>query len=145
MIVSDKRKKKIRGAMKLGYSPDDLKQAIDGCASSSFHMGQNDRQMVYDGLDLIFRDADHIDKFIKLQQMPAGPGQQEPEWLDGWLSGGGNAGYWQARILRGHGVDVRGVRQVGAQQGAGARLLGSAERIRHAGSKQGFQCLAWQS
>lgn len=39
--------------------------AIDGCASSPFHMGNNPQQKKYNGIDLIFRDADKIEGFIQ--------------------------------------------------------------------------------
>lgn len=68
--LDDKRKKLIQKALKLGYSTVDLIAAIDGCAKSPFHMGQNDRNAVYDGLDLILRDASKIDGFIKTNSLP---------------------------------------------------------------------------
>ena len=61
-----KRAQVIRDRMRDGYSVDDLCLAIDGCAASAFHMGQNDRHMVYDSITLILRDADHTDRFITL-------------------------------------------------------------------------------
>lgn len=42
--------------------------AIDGCASSPFHMGDNPQQKKYNGIDLIFRDADKIEGFIQRTQ-----------------------------------------------------------------------------
>lgn len=59
------RQKKIEQALKLGYSVDDLKQAIDGCGKTSFNMGENDRKQRYDDLGLILRDSDHIERFMK--------------------------------------------------------------------------------
>lgn len=59
-----KRSKLISGALKLGYTVDDLKLAIDGNKASDWHQGKNDRSKVFDSLDLIFRNADQIDKFI---------------------------------------------------------------------------------
>lgn len=64
--LDDKRKRAIRNALKLGYSAENLKAAIDGCKLSPFHQGQNDRSEVYDELTLVLRDAGHIDKFIRL-------------------------------------------------------------------------------
>ncbi len=63
-ILDLKRKSKISQALKLGYSVGDLRQAIDGCAHTPFNMGQNERNQKYDDIDLIFRDASHIDRFI---------------------------------------------------------------------------------
>jgi hypothetical protein len=60
----DKRRlRKIEIALK-DYSVDDLKKAIDGCANTPFNMGSNERSQKYDGIDLIFRDAEHIERFI---------------------------------------------------------------------------------
>lgn len=58
------RQQKIVQALKLGYTIDELKQAIDGCKLTPFNMGQNDRQQRYDALNLILRDAEHIDRFM---------------------------------------------------------------------------------
>ena len=52
------------------YSSADLKLAITGNASSDFNMGKNDRGTKYNGLDLILRDADHIDKYIAMAENP---------------------------------------------------------------------------
>lgn len=65
-----KRRKRIREALKLGYTVDDLKMAIEGCARSPYHMGDNDNGMRYDSLDLIFRSAEHIDRFIAIYHNP---------------------------------------------------------------------------
>lgn len=59
-----KREKAITQRLKDGYSVADLEAAIRGCKLSPFNMGQNDRQEVYDGIDLICRDAEHVDRFM---------------------------------------------------------------------------------
>ena len=64
--LDDKRKRLITMAMKIGYTTDSLCAAIDGCAKSSYHMGQNERSAKYDSLDLILRNADKIDSFIAI-------------------------------------------------------------------------------
>lgn len=46
------------------YSVEDLKLAIDGCANSPHHMGQNDNGMIYDSIELIFRNNGKVDQFI---------------------------------------------------------------------------------
>ena len=71
--LDDKRKKAIKAALKLGYGAHDLAKAIDGCKKSKWHMGANDRSTVFDGLDLILRDAAHIDKFIALERAQSAP------------------------------------------------------------------------
>ncbi|PCH57211.1 MAG: hypothetical protein COC15_01575 [Legionellales bacterium] len=65
-----KRKRYIKQSLKLGYSKDDLLKAIDGCAKSPFNMGKNDRGEIYDDLNLILRDAAHIDRFMKMFVSP---------------------------------------------------------------------------
>lgn len=68
--LDDKRRKLIAKALKLGYAEENLIAAIDGCAKSAYHMGQNDSGKVYDSIDLIFRSADKIDGFIKTNSLP---------------------------------------------------------------------------
>lgn len=60
----EKRFKKISSALRCGYTVEDLCTAINGCHSSRWHMGENDRRRPYISIELIFRDADHIDDFM---------------------------------------------------------------------------------
>ncbi len=62
--LDKKRQGKIGAALRLGFNVDQLKQAIDGCGNTPFNVGINDRGQRYDSIDLIFRDADHIERFI---------------------------------------------------------------------------------
>lgn len=62
--LDGKRTRTIRDALKLGYTLDQLRQAIEGCKASAWHMGANQNSTVYDSIDLILRDAAHIDQFI---------------------------------------------------------------------------------
>jgi len=76
--LDDKRKKLINNSLKLGYEQKDLMAAIDGCAKSSYHMGTDGRNTtVYDSLELILRDAEHIDKFIKINALPQAPSNSQ--------------------------------------------------------------------
>lgn len=63
--LDDKRRKAIINALKL-YEPRQVCEAILGCSRSVWHMGQNDRHRKFNGLDLILRDAEHIDMFVEL-------------------------------------------------------------------------------
>lgn len=63
--LDKKRKRTLEQALKLGYSVSELQKAIDGCKNTPFHMGKNDNNQVYDDISLIFRDAEHIDRFIR--------------------------------------------------------------------------------
>ena len=62
--LDDKRRKLIRKALQAGYHVNDLKTAILGCSLTPHNMGVNDRGQKYDGLHVILRDADQIDRFI---------------------------------------------------------------------------------
>lgn len=59
-----KRIKLIRNALKIQPS-DVLKRSISGYKNSPHHMGQNERQTVYDDIELFLRDAKHIDAGLK--------------------------------------------------------------------------------
>lgn len=68
--IDDKRKRFIKNRLQDGYSVDDLKTAVDGCLASPYHQGENQNSAVYDSIELICRDADHVDRFIKLAKDP---------------------------------------------------------------------------
>lgn len=80
--LDPKRTKMIEAALKLGYTVDQLKQAIEGNKRSPFHQGQNDRSTRYDGLDLILRDASKIDSFIAMAEGRAFGGQTLDEFAN---------------------------------------------------------------
>lgn len=60
----NKRERYIRARLKEGFSVDDLQRAIRGCKASPYHMGQNDSHTIFDRIDLIFRDTEHVELFI---------------------------------------------------------------------------------
>ena len=66
--LDNKRKSKIAQALK-NYSPEELCQAIDGCKASRWHMGNNPDKHIFDSIDLIFRDAEHIERFMGTQNI----------------------------------------------------------------------------
>lgn len=71
--LDNNRKTLITNALK-NYTIDDLKQAVDGCAASPYHMGTNDRNTKYNGLDLILRNAEKIESFMsKAVNRPVAP------------------------------------------------------------------------
>jgi hypothetical protein len=43
---------------------EDCWRAIDGCKADPWHQGANDRGTRFDGLELIFRDVAHVEKFV---------------------------------------------------------------------------------
>ena len=106
-LLDDNRKRRIKAALKMGYTVDDLKEAITGCSLTPHNMGDNDRGQRYDGLNVILKDADNIDRFIanagsppKSKPKPSGndpfdklcsqlgvvPYDQYPEWDDPLIS-----------------------------------------------------------
>lgn len=60
----DAKRRRILAVSIYDYGVDDCKAAIDGCSNSHFHMGQNKQGKVYNSLELIFRDAANIERFI---------------------------------------------------------------------------------
>lgn len=67
--LDDKRRRAIREALR-NYSPDELCESISGYLNSPHHMGQNDRSTRYDGIELLLRDAKHIDAGLKFARDP---------------------------------------------------------------------------
>jgi hypothetical protein len=59
------RETKIKLALNnYGFSEDDLKLAIRGCASSKWHMGNDpNNKKVFNSIELIFRNSDKIEYF----------------------------------------------------------------------------------
>jgi len=65
--LDSSRERLIRARLKDGYSVADLKEAVTGCKNSPFHQGENKDRKKYDGIELICRDAAHVDMFRKIQ------------------------------------------------------------------------------
>lgn len=61
-VLTDKREKLIARAIEW-YGEDGCRLAIDGCARSAWHMGDNPGGKRYDSIELILRDAEHIERF----------------------------------------------------------------------------------
>ena len=49
-----------------GFTVADLCDAIKGCSNSPYHMGVNEGKTRYDSLELILRNAAHVNKFLAL-------------------------------------------------------------------------------
>ena len=64
-VLSEKRRRKIAEAIRL-YGTETCIQAIDGITYSDFHMGANNRGKKYDDIELVLRDAEHIERFAEL-------------------------------------------------------------------------------
>ena len=58
------RRTKIKDRLKEGYTEEEIRLAIDGCAKSPYHMGDNDRNTAYDSIELICRNGENVERFI---------------------------------------------------------------------------------
>ncbi len=65
--------KLVAGHLKRGHTVANLCRAIDGYHQSPFHMGKNDRNEKYLGLDLIFRDETRVLRGIEYADNPPAP------------------------------------------------------------------------
>ncbi len=63
--LSDALKSKIQARLTDGFSPEDLRAAITGCAQSKFHMGDNDEGSLHNSVELIFRNSTKTEEFIE--------------------------------------------------------------------------------
>lgn len=61
------------------FSLETCKRAIDGCKSSAFHMGENDRKARYNGIGLIFRNAEQVERFVELADTSTGAREAEED------------------------------------------------------------------
>ena len=68
VVLDTKRRGVIKSALK-EYAVEDLIDAFSGVALSPHHRGENEARMVYDSIELILRDANHIEKFRDLTQV----------------------------------------------------------------------------
>lgn len=62
-VLDSKRAIAIGNAIHL-FGKDNCKDAITGCSHSDFHMGRNDARKIYNDIELILRDAQHIERFL---------------------------------------------------------------------------------
>jgi hypothetical protein len=65
--LDDKRRRRIRQALQ-HYPLQDVLDAVQGWQHSPHHTGQNNSGAVYNDLDLLLRDAEHLEKFRDLQR-----------------------------------------------------------------------------
>jgi len=67
---SDGRKVKIENRLQGGYTVDQIKEAIDHCSKSPHHMGKNERQIIYDSIELICRSDEDLERFLHMIKSP---------------------------------------------------------------------------
>lgn len=65
-VLDVKRRKVIEARLADGYDAETLCRAVDGCRHSLWHQGANDRAKKFDDLELICRDAKHVDEFLDI-------------------------------------------------------------------------------
>lgn len=71
-VLDDKRRRLIDARLKQ-FTLDDLRSAIDGYKLSPFHQGQNDDGKVFDSIELIMRDAHHVEEGLRFLRAPPRP------------------------------------------------------------------------
>lgn len=108
-VLDPKRRRLIEQALQ-SYDAETLIASISGYRHSAHHMGQNDRQTVYDDIGLFLRDANHIDAGLRFARGP--PRQLSPvERVKAKLNGNGSE------------------RVVSEQSGSGESGLGTSGRM----------------
>lgn len=63
-LLDKKREQIIQQALRSGYTVAQLCEAITGCSKTPHNMGDNEQGQRYDGIHIILRDADQIERFI---------------------------------------------------------------------------------
>lgn len=61
-VLGPVRRKAIDRALSL-YDEETLLLAVEGCAASAWHAGDNDRDQPFNDIELILRDEKHIERF----------------------------------------------------------------------------------
>lgn len=88
--LDPKRRRIIAAALK-GYPVEDLLAAVQGWANSPHHRGENDRATIYNDLELLLRDAKHIEQFRDLwrdgEQIPAPKIRSDEAYLARMIAG----------------------------------------------------------
>ena len=80
-VLDDKRKDKLATALR-HYGMDTCKHAILGCSMSDFHMGNNNRNKVYNDLTLIFRNAEKVEAFVEVYEQQTATLHDLDQWLN---------------------------------------------------------------
>ncbi len=75
----DRRRKAVEKRLSDGYTVEDLCRAIDGCRRTPHNMGANDRKERFDDLELICRDASHVDRFRATAEAAGPPPKARPD------------------------------------------------------------------
>lgn len=81
-ILDKTRKKLISAALGAGFNVEQLCDAITGCSRTPYNMGNNPEKQRFDGLKIIFRDAEQIERFIRNYKTPPSLGAQNSTLLE---------------------------------------------------------------
>lgn len=76
-VLDEPRRKQIQRALR-NHSLDDVLAAVQGWRKSPHHRGENDTATVYNDLELLLRNAGHIEKFRDLHNGKNGAGSTKP-------------------------------------------------------------------
>lgn len=69
-VALDEKRRQAIGAAIHDYGLEACRDAIVGCSRSDFHMGRNKNNRVYNEIELILRDSEHIERFLALVSGP---------------------------------------------------------------------------
>jgi hypothetical protein len=67
-ILTADRRAKIQARLRDGYTEEQIKQGIDGCRASAWHMGENPNGKQYNDFDLICRNGSKLEQFIAAKE-----------------------------------------------------------------------------
>jgi hypothetical protein len=101
---TSKRYINVVSRLKEGFTVDDLKRAVDGCKATPHNMGQNDRGETYNDLELICRNVENVERFMRNAKSPPRPKQKNAP-LPGSLGAAPSAAATYVEIDRGKGID----------------------------------------
>lgn len=76
--LSAERRRKIAGRLREGFTPQQIREAIDGAARGAF---VNEAGAKFDDVELICRSASKLESFIARASLPAGSGNGKPSDL----------------------------------------------------------------
>jgi len=62
--LTPKRRKCVQARLREGYTPDQIKIAIDNCRADPWSMGENDRHTPFNDLELICRSGEKLERFF---------------------------------------------------------------------------------
>ena len=87
---TEQKRAKVFERLNEGYTEQDIKDAIDGCSYSDFHMGDNDQGKRYNCITLICRSGEYLEKFLGYKEeveeiennKPTSHAEDSDSWAD---------------------------------------------------------------